>query len=638
MSLFGFNKKEEEITSTVKKIRPIAVQTENVAKELMKVASSNHMKVENLDFTLLEVQTFVRKNNEKEEVEFEEVEYAYFKELDPLTTLLNPDFQIKQTYEVEIFSKDKDTDPFKDLSLAVGANSTKCKIYLTIKEGSKIAYSSTLEKDLEMLINKAKMRAGILIHIFDDMVQEAINKLVVHIRIEEEVVYEETQTILIAEALEPVATVNDKLIIHFDKKEEVDLNGLDKVDYKDRNFIKNVKKDDVLIEYIKAKEGKPGRNCRGEFLKPKEAITTNQPTFNVDATIEMKDTPDKILYIATENGYISFENNIYGIKKDVDITEISFKTTGSISTGLDSDVAISVKESDSLKDAIGSGMSVEVSEINIDGNVGSNAKVSAMRAIIGGQTHKTSFVKADTLKINVHKGKAVGKEIHITRLEHGEVEGEIVRISQAVGGVIHAKEIYIENCSSYVKATASKKIEIQKIHGNENIFTINPLLKAEDGFSEHKDTIKKLEIEIKDLTKEIETYTRIIKTNTPAFNDVKKKLMHYKENGIKMPESFVNKFKQFQQAAQHLQKIKEEQEQKTAQHAMLTTRTASFQDNIFDARIINRGPWSGHNEVRVQMVEPPMLLSITPNEGSIEHIFGLVEDKYGIYEIRTVQE
>ena len=42
---------------------------------------------------------------------------------------------------------------------------------------------------------------------------------------------------------------------------------------------------------------------------------------------------------------------------------------------VDSDVSISVKETDAIKDAIGSGMNVEVTEINIEGNVGSNSKV-----------------------------------------------------------------------------------------------------------------------------------------------------------------------------------------------------------------------------------------------------------------------
>ena len=638
MALFGFNTKEQEKTSTFKKVRPIAVQTENVAKELLKVADSYGIKVHNLDFTLLEVQTFVRTNSSKGEADYEEVGYEYFDDLDLEKTFLNPNFQIKQVYEVEIFSKDDTHDPFKDFHLAVGANATKCKVYLTIKEGSKIAYRPGIERDLEELIDKAKVRAGILIHLFDPMLDEVISKLAAHIRIEEEVVYEESETLLIAQSYEPVPTLDDKLIIHFEKKPKVDVNAIDRVDYAARGFIQSVKKGELLFEYIKAQEGKPGRNCRGEYIKPKEPVIANAPTFGVDATIEVTDTPLKTEYRAADNGYIAFENNNYSIKTDVDITEISFKTTGSISSGLDSDVSISVKEADALKDAIGSGMSVEVSEINIEGNVGSNAKVSALKANIGGQTHKTSLVQADKLKINVHKGKAIGKEINITRLEHGEVEGDIVRITQAVGGCVRAKEIYIENCGSYVKATASKKIEIAKLQGEENVFTIDPLLKSEKGFNEHEDQIKQLEIDIRDLTREIETYTKIIKKNTPAFNEVKKRLMHYKANGIKMPESFVTKFKQFQKTAEHLNKMKTDYEQKTAQLTMLTTRTASFQDNIFDARIINRDRWIGHNEIKIQMVEPPILLSHAPHDGCIDQVFGLVELPDGTYAIRTVKE
>lgn len=71
---------------------------------------------------------------------------------------------------------------------------------------------------------------------------------------------------------------------------------------------------------------------------------------------------------------------------------------------------------------------------------------------------------------------------------------------------------------------------------------------------------------------------------------------------------------------------------------MLTTRTASFQDNIFDARIINRDRWIGHNEIKIQMVEPPILLSHAPHDGCIDQVFGLVELPDGTYAIRTVKE
>ena len=634
MALFGSSKKE---TPSLKKVRPTVVRTQNVAKELLGLAKSYDIKADAIDFNILDIQTYTRVNEGTKETEWEEISHDELYELDSDTTLLNPNFQIKQMYEIEIFSK-KNEDPYNKFKLAIGANATKCKVYLSIGAGSEVEYDSRFDKALALLIQKRKMRAGILVNVFDLMQEEIVSKITAHVRVEEKAVYMQAETFLIAESYEPTKTIDDMLILHFEKKEDVD--EKDKVDYSSRGFIKNVKEGEVLIEYIKAQEGKPGRNCRGEFMAPTEPIISHEPEFKVDETIETVDTDESIKYIAKENGYISFEDGTYIIKTDVDIGEISFKTTGSISTGLDSDVSISVKETDSVKDAVGMGMEVEVTEIDIEGNVGSNAYVSAKKATIGGQTHKTATIRADKLNINVHKGKAYGKNIHITRLEHGEVDGDKVEVAQALGGHIRAKDIEIDICTSYVKATASRRIEIKKLQGSENIFTIDPLLKkdAQAGLDENQDSIKELENDLRDSKKEIQKYTQLIKDGTASFLDIKKRLLHYKKSGVKMPQSFVKKYKQFQKTQEHLKGIKKEFEVKIDQLNLLTTRTVSFQDNIFDARIINRGVWIGHNELKFKLVDPPVEIVFKPQEGSTDKVFGLVEVDEGEYEIQAVKE
>jgi len=634
MALFGSSKKEK---TSLKKVRPTVVRTQNVAKELMSLAKSYDIKADALDFNILEIQTYVRMNDGTKETEWEEIPHDDLYSLDNDTQLLNPNFQIKQMYEIEIFSK-KDEDPFKNFKVAVGANATKCKVYLSISAGSEVEYYSRFDKGFLLLIQKRKLRAGILINIFDEIQEEVISKITAHVRVEEKAVYPQSETILIAQSYEPTATINDALIMHFEKTE--DISEKEKIDYASRGFIKNVKEGELLIEYIKAKEGKPGRNCRGEFMKPTEPIIAHEPEFKVDETIDVVDTDESIRYVAKENGYISFEDGTYIIKTDVDVGEISFKTTGSISTGLDSDVSISVNETDSLKDAIGMGMEVEVTEIDIEGNVGSNAKVFARKANIGGQTHATATIRADKLDINVHKGKAYGKNIHITRLEHGEVDGDTVEITQALGGHIRAKDIDIDICASHVKATASRKIEIKKLHGSENIFTIDPLLKkdAQAGLDKNQDNIKELEHDLIGIKKEIIKYTKLIKDGTASFLDIKKRLLHYKKSGVKMPESFVKKYKQFQKMQEHLKEIKIDSEVKADQLKLLTTRTVSFQDNIFDARIINRGVWIGHNELKFKLVDPPVEVVYKPKEGSHDHVFGLVEVEEGEFEIQVVKE
>ncbi len=633
MALFGSSNKAKSVS---KSIRPTIIRTQNVAKELLTIAQKNKVNVSTLDFNILEVETYTRVGKlDDESIEWEEVEEDSLHELDDASAILNPLFQIKQIYEIEVFSKNIDEDLFKDFHAAVGANATKCKIYLSIKPGAKLTYFKNFGDAFLNYLNKSKIRAGVLIHIFDEMVPELVSRVSAQVKVDGTTTYENSETILIANAHEPTSTVNDSLIIHYDKEHEVGEN--ERVDHFNRGFIHSVSENDLLIEYIKPNMGKPGRNCRGEFIEPKEPEVNNEPTFTVDDTIEEIDNKDNIEYRAKESGYITLEGSTYQIKSDMDIGTIDFKTTGSISAGLDSDVALSVKENDSQKDAIGNGMTVEVSEIDIKGNIGSNAKVHARRANIEGQTHKTSEVKADDLTINVHKGLALGKNVTISRLEHGVVICDKVEIDQAIGGEIHAKEVNIEHCSSYVKATASRYIEIQKLIGNENVFTIDPMVQTEkqEGLKENQAEIEELKRSLKEIDKEIEKYEKMVKSNTASFNDVKKKLIHYKKNGIKMPSSFINKYKQFNKITEHLEAIKKEYKLKNDKFQLLTNKTASFQDSIFNARVINRDRWIGHNEIIFKLVDPPMELSYSPAEGCPDKIFGLVDTDNG-YQIQAV--
>jgi len=625
---------------SVQKIRPTVVRTQYVAKELLRIAKANGVKPETLDFNLLDIKTYTRVNETTNDGEWEEVNATEIETLDAKTALLHPAFEIKQVYEIEVFTRNPALDSFSKFKIAVGANKTKCKIYLTILEGSEVIYTPRFEQELRILINKRKIRSGVLVNIFDKPLEKAISKITAFVRVAEHAKYTKKEMHLIAQCFEPVLTVNDAIVLHYEQKAKEELDEQTKVDYAERGFLKKVKKDELLIEYIKPKLGKPGRDCRGVYLAPKEPIVKNEPTFEVDDSIKVVDTKDSIQYIAYANGYITFENNMYQIRTDVSLDEISFKKTGSISVGLDSDISINVQESNAIKDAIGEGMEVEVSEIDIDGNVGSNAKVFALKATIGGQTHKTSTLRADKLTINVHKGRAYGKNIHITRLEHGIIDGDIVEIAQAAGGKIRAKEISIDVCGSHVHATASRIIDIKKLQGDENTFVIDPLLKksAKKSLEHNKEQIKHIEEDLKHLEKAIAKYTNIIKEGQTAFNDIKKRLVRYKKNGIKMPESFVKKYKEFQELQSKLKSLKEEFNIKKDQYDLLTTNTASFQENIFNSRIVNHDRWVGYNQIIFKLVDPPIELVYKPKEGCPDKIFGVVQVDEDEYEIRALAE
>lgn len=635
MALFGLNQKQEQKQS-VKKVHPTVMKTQNVAKEIVEFAARNGVEASTLDFNIFEIQTYTRINDGKDN-EWKDVKDESDIHFDD-TTILNSKFEIKQIYEIEIFSKEQD-GIFKNFHTAIGANATKCKIYLTIKASSAIEYVPNFDEELLKYINKAKVRAGILINIFDEMLLDVVSKLSAKVKVNGILQFDSNQTILIAEGYEPTPTINDELILHYEKEQQIDENS--RVDYSDRGFIKSVVAGEILIEYIKPKKGKAGRNCRGEYIEAIEPTAKNAPTFSIDnASIDIQEDDKGIIYRSKDNGYVAKDGSSYIVKSDMDISEISFKTTGSIYAGVDSDVALSVKESDFDRDAIGNGMVVEVGEIDIKGNVGSNAKICAKRVNIEGQTHKTSQIKADDITINIHKGSAVGDNIKVSRLEHGIIEGKKVTLTQAMGGTIMAREISMEICASYVKAIASKKIVINKLQGSENVFIIDPLMQSDsiEKFEKNKDEILELQNSIKEINREVQKYEKLVKDNTVAFNDVKKRILHYKQNGIKVPVAFVEKYRQLTKVSEHLEYIKSELNQKNEKLLLLTSKSATLQDSITDARIINRDKWIGHNEIIFKLIEPKIELVYKPPEGSIEKVFGVVQDRDGNYEIRAISE
>lgn len=629
----GLFKKEAISDKSVAPIKPIVIRTPNVARELLQAANNFKVPVNSLDFHLMNTQTFSKMsdNGSDDWIELSADEIKEIKE----DQMLNPKFELKQVHEIEIFSITEEY-PLDSLDISIAGNGTLCKIYLTIKAGSTANYYATFQQDLIHLINKKMLRANLMIGLFDSVMLSNLSELLAKIRIQETLHFETQERYIIAQGYEPVETVNDKLVLHYEtKRQNMDEHG--RIDYSKRGYLISAVKDEVLIEYIKPRKGENGRNCRGEFIIPKEPIVKYEPTFGTGEKISVVDTPKSIEYRAGAGGYVTFEGGLYDIKTEVDVTEISFKTTGSIETQLDADVAINVKEKDVLKDAIGMGMEVTVNVINIDGNIGPNAKVIAKKAVVEGQVHQSATISADELTINIHKGTAYGKEVHITRLEHGIVEADKVSVSQATGGKIRAKEITIEMLGSHVKMTASHRIEIQKFQGGENQFIIDPMLnESAENLQERSSQMVQVEQAMKDIQKELTGYEHTWKENAPAMEDLKRKLAHYKSNGIKLPVAFVQKYQQNIQFKEKIDSLRNELRTKQDQYAFLSEKHNSLQNEIFEARIINHERWRNHNEIIFKLIDPPIEVFYVPAHNSEEKILGLFEDEEGEFSIKVM--
>lgn len=625
---------EELTVINTDRIPSIVVRTGNVAKELMSVAENHKVSIKSLDFRILEVQTFLRvlsKGDDWIELNRQEIE-DISKEM-----YLSPNFELKQIYEIEIFSL-SETEKVYLLDASIGGNGTLCKIYLTIKAGNSVTYNETFEADFFELVRKKKLRANIMIGIFDAMIRTNLGELIAKIRVHKTYQFETQERYLVAESFEPVATINDKLILHYDtKRQNMDETG--RINYAKRGYLISVVENDLLIEYIKPIKGKTGRNCRGEIILPKEPSIRYEPTFTISENIKQIETPKGIEWRASVGGYVTFEGGMYDIKTEIDVKEISFRSTGSIETKLDADVSINVKEKDVLKDAIGTGMEVKVNTIRVEGNVGSEAKVIAHKATVEGQVHSSATIRADELSINIHKGYAYGKEIHITRLEHGTVEGDRVFITQAVGGKIRAKEIIIELLGSHVKLTASSRIEIKKLQGGENVFTIDPLLNtSRESLAKELAQINGAKRILDTSERELLEYEKTMKNNEASFEEIKKKLIHYKRSEIKIPVVYAQKYQQFQLFRRKLETLREEHAKKVERFTFMSEQYTALQNEIFEARIINHGQWHNYNEIIFKLIDPPIDVTYVPVEGSDESVLGLHQDEDGEFSIKVVSK
>jgi len=221
----------------------------------------------------------------------------------------------------------------------------------------------------------------------------------------------------------------------------------------------------------------------------------------------------------------------YNILNTIDISEISFKTTGTIDTDLDTDITINVKKENPLEDAIEKGMHVKVKNLSIEGSIGPGTKITAQKVDITGQTHTESSIECDNAHLGLHKGKITCRKAEINTLEGGEIIADEVIIKSAMGGKIRAKRITIEILGAHVVMEASQVIEIKRVKGEENKFIFDASINKDfsDDTQEDENTLQVLKDDIKPFILEFQKLTQRIKKNLEPCKKVKAKIINFQK-------------------------------------------------------------------------------------------------------------
>lgn len=589
--------------------KALIVDTTNVVKELKNIAAANHLKPTDLSFKLLKVTTFSSdEKSENNEMGEEEMKLFYDDAF-----LLKPTIKFNQFYRIEIFKTDSIENPIAIPNITLSANKNLTKVVATLYKSNDINFSSKLEEAIIEDINCKKIKAGILIGVRDQNMHKEVKKILANLRVNG--IIDQTHMFVVAEGLDETPSINDDLIFHYKKKINAK-NSDGKVDYAKRGYVLPVEKDECIIEYIKPQMGVAGRNCRGVYIPIKEPKKVIETAISVSENIIKKESETSIKYVANRGGFVNFEKGIYDVQEQMEINEISFRSTGSIDASVMSNIKINIKEKDILKDAIGAGMSVETSELIVQGNVGSGAKIKAKIVDIGGQTHQSAYIESDQITIAVHRGEANGQTIIIDRLEGGKVFGDTVSVKQMIGGEIVAKIVKIENLLSNAKITASEVIEITELKGNNNKFIIDPSVTKEfnEQIKDVSEKIHKNEEELKAYPRQLSTKKDLIDKNKPMAEMVKSKITELKQSGVEPPLSLYAKIKDFQEKVVEYNALLQTFKDKKEYLNELQSELRTVQMKVFSAKIINHSVWKEYNEIRFRLITPAKEITYNPKE------------------------
>ncbi|WP_373035606.1 flagellar assembly protein A [Sulfurimonas sp.] len=612
-------------------MKPVDIVTSNVAKELRRLAAQNSIPFSKLYIKIKNVETFY-KDASKNLVEIPAHELNKYAQEEYLR---DAGIEFEQQYEIVIDSYYRG-HPFDGMICNVEFDENDTLAYFVIKKGSKLSYYDDLYDDFLDYIDEYKLRSNILLYLFDVKFEDTIKQFVDVIKQIKTITFKEDKKILVAQGLNAIESINADIFMTIEENNEIGAEDSEgRVNYANRGFLLSCVEGEQLFEFIKPQQGSNGRTCKGTIIEVETVNIDAKPTFTVEDSIEVQDSFENIKFLSTKSGYLVKTGNQYDVSNTIDVEEISFKTTGTINSDLDSEISINVIKNDPLEDAIEEGMHVKVQTLTIKGSVGPNTKIEARDISIDGQTHGESSIKCVNAKISLHKGKIVARKVEVETLEGGEITADIAIVKNAMSGKIKAKTIEIEVLGSHVVMEASGYIQIERIRGEENRFILDP--SVDSGFNTIKDDdqayFKKIEDELKTLINTYKEITLKVKNSLEPCEKIKAAIINSKNKGEEISSGLIQKFKQCKVLKVHYKKQKEKVEYKKEQYAKLKDKLAKSGPNIFDAKIMLSESLKGFNHITYRLTKPQREIELNTNDTMYKKIFKLEEDEDGVLKI-----
>ena len=594
---------------------PIVMDTANPYNEIHDISRNFNVDIKFIDFSILSITTEYKPLGDSE---IKTVDESMLEIFDDDKFYVHQIESIKQNYKVEFFDlRRRKPDLLPDIT--INANKSLTKIVATVSKSNDVVYFKDFEKRISEFIYKKLIRVGVLIGIRNKLMKRELSKLSSFLRVNE--IIDKDYTFVVTSGVDRKEAVNDAILYHYKNKiPKTDDSG--KVNYANRGYLLGVSQDELIIEYQKPALGESGRDVRGTLLPAIEPKTTISKMVEHTDNIEAKEDDSGIKYFAKKSGYVCEQKNVFDIKDELDVNEISFKSTGSINTGLDNNVTLNVKEKDITRDAVGAGMSVEANEINVEGNVAQNALIKANKVVIGGQTHSKSHIEAKEAKIAVHIGSFDGDLVEIDRLENGRVKAKTAIIKSVLGGEIIAERVEIGILASNSSIIIAETLEIKQLKGVNNKILVDFSMVKNSGekINENLEKIKAIKEQIIKVPRQLEAKKCIIEENREPMNIIKEKMEEFRASKNSPPVTFIKKLKEYQQLVHEYNNLLRDYNDKRAEMNELKDEIQDIQDGIFNSKVINHSNWREFNEIKFKLIDPPREVTYNTRENEIARV------------------
>lgn len=601
-------------------LEDIEIETPSPYGEILNLAKHFGVDSKFIDFDIMEIKTECKVAGESQPRQVPAEKLNIF---DDDKFFVEKVESIKQNYLVKFYDT-RQVKPTPLPNVAINANKNLTKILATVSQNSDTVYFKEFDKKLINFIYKKLIKVGILVGIRNKTMLEEVAKIYSVLRVKEFI--DKDYSFVVTAGVNVNPSADDALVFHYkNKNKSTDEN--DKIDYSNRGYLLGVTENELIFEYVKLREGANGRDVRGKLLPTQKAKATIAKMPEHTENIYSKEDEEGIKFFSKKSGYVQEEKGVFDIKDELDVNEISFKTTGSVDTGLDTNVTLNVKEKDLTKDAIGTGMTVEANEINIEGNVAANAVVKANKVVIGGQTHAKALIEAKDAKIAVHIGSFDGEYVEIDRLEGGKVKAKKVVIKSAIGGEIIAESVIIDTLVSNSNIIIADTLEIKKLKGvnNKILVDFSMIKNTGEQINERMAKIKAIREQIVKMPRTLESKRCVIEENKGPINVIKAKIEELKSTNNTPPVTFMKKLKEYQQLVHEYNALLKEFREKKAAIAELKSEIANIQDGIFSSKVINHSNWREFNEIKFRLVDPARDITYSTRENEIARVITIAK-------------